>query len=573
MTPANQELGPLDRILIIGITISILLLAVLRFAGIPDQYAILFEYSRNSSQFPNDLYLNNTFFFDASYYFTINALLGLDQNEIISFTLYLAITAITAYFAFQLLSRHFGLKKPIEILFIILLMCFLDRNFPLSPWTGIIPTAPGIPAMFAWSLGIAAIYCMLEKRIWLSSALITFVISLHIVGDFILFPILFFFVILSKEISYKKIAALILPVVYLSIKYITASITLPSGANAEPLYELVKEMAGLDTYILDHPTIVIVFFAASMLIFPVFIWRISLTDAANPNLLAFFKALWLASFLVILFFIFYTTFGYRYFYYPPLIMLFPARAMNYYALFFYLISYVLILQTTKLTSIEKISMILALVLFHLKSIGGILYPGLILFGGILVSRITGQKLQLLKSTRFLIPIGFFAIVALTGAQLLKGGKYFHSFNVLGWEHLNRWTQTIDADESVWNTYKKIRDITSDFAMLPFYRSLDGKLVGHNSYLNIFAQKSRFIADSPYHFIFNEELLKEHMLRAKAYDEIYESTKNHHPLSEWARNILRSRNVTIVVPIRDSVGLLGWTEKTVIGNFYMLNYAG
>ena len=140
MTPANQELGPLDRILIIGITISILLLAVLRFAGIPDQYAILFEYSRNSSQFPNDLYLNNTFFFDASYYFTINALLGLDQNEIISFTLYLAITAITAYFAFQLLSRHFGLKKPIEILFIILLMCFLDRNFPLSPWTGIIPT-------------------------------------------------------------------------------------------------------------------------------------------------------------------------------------------------------------------------------------------------------------------------------------------------------------------------------------------------------------------------------------------------------------------------------------------------
>ena len=426
--------------------------------------------------------------------------------------------------------------------------------------------------MFVWPLGLAAVYCMLENRIWLSSALITVVISLHVVGDFILFPILFFFIVFNKGLSNNKLAALILPVVYLVIKYLTTSIQLPSGQDAAPLYELAKMWAGLDTYFLDHPTPVIICFAASFIIFPVFWWCLRASEATHPNLLPFLKALWLASLLVVLFFVFYTTFGYRFFYYPPLIMLTPVRGMNYFAFLFYLSSFVLIFQNTKITNIEKISIMLALVLFHLKSLGGILYPSVILIGGVLVSRISSKKLLWFKRSESLIPIGLILIMALTGAQIVKGGKYFHSFNSHGWEHLSRWTQTVEADESVWNAYKKVQNMKTDFTMLPFYRSPQGKLIGDNTYLNIFAKKSNFIADGSYHFIFNSELLEEHKVREKAYNEVFVSTESHRSLSEWARNVLRSRKVTVVVPKRDSAGLKGWTKKLAIGSFYMLQYS-
>ena len=76
MIAGSRELGPLERMIVGVITVCILLVAVLRFSGIPDQYALMFEFSKNPNQYPNDLYLNNTFFFDASYFFSINSLLG-----------------------------------------------------------------------------------------------------------------------------------------------------------------------------------------------------------------------------------------------------------------------------------------------------------------------------------------------------------------------------------------------------------------------------------------------------------------------------------------------------------------
>jgi hypothetical protein len=89
-------------------------------------------------------------------------------------------------------------------------------------------------------VGLMVIYYMLENRIWLSAVIITLMLSLHIVADNMLFPILFFFVVFNKKISNTKLAALLLPMAFLGFKLFNHSVEIPSGQDAEQYYEPVK---------------------------------------------------------------------------------------------------------------------------------------------------------------------------------------------------------------------------------------------------------------------------------------------------------------------------------------------
>ena len=92
------------------------------------------------------------------------------------------------------------------------------------------------------------------------------------------------------------------------------------------------------------------------------------------------------------------------------------------------------------------------------------------------------------------------VIAVTGARIYKGGVYFTSFDTIGWKHIQRWTGTINADESVWIAYKKIQSLKTDFNMLPFFRNREGKLIGENAYLHILAEKSHFIEDEKFFYL-------------------------------------------------------------------------
>jgi hypothetical protein len=562
-----------DKIMVGAMCTFILVLAILRYGGVPDQYAIFYAFSKNPEHFINDLYLNNTFYFDSSYFFAVNNFLGLNNNEAVTFTWYLAVTVMSFYFTYQIISQHFGIKKPLEIFLILLFVSIVDRGFPNGGWGGVIPTAAGIPAMYAKLFGLMAVYYMLEKKIWLSAAIITITISIHISGDFILFPILFFFVIFNKEIPNRNLAALILPVAFLIYRSSTTNLEIPSGSGQEieQAYNLVMRWVGKDSDFLDHPKMVVFLFAASFVAFIAFWRRLVNIDFVNPNLMPFLTALCVASLLLVCFYTFYVYYGYQLFFYSPLIPLAPVRAMNYYSLFFYLSAFVLILQSARLTSTDKIALLLALVMVHGQSIGGILYPAVILTGGFVFSRVSGDKLSWLKGEKALVPLSLALLIALTGARVTTGTVYKTSFNLPGWQYMKRWTKTIDADETVFSAYEKIRDVKSDFNMLPFYRDRNGDLVSLNEYTYILAEKSHFISYDHY-FFFNLKFLAEHKIRKKAYHEIASSIENNKPLSKWVRNVLQNRNVVIVAPQQDSTNLEGWAEKTVIGNFNMLRYS-
>jgi len=562
-----------DRIAISAIVVFLFAISMLRYTGIPDQYATLFAGYNNPEHFLNDIYLNNAFYYKGSYFFAINKYLGLDTSEVHTICWYLVSTAVSFYFTYLIIDRHFGLNAPLQIFVIFLFISLVDRNFPVGGWGGILPTAPGLPAMFARVIALMALYLMLEKRIWLSAALITVVFSIHISGDFILFPILFFYILFNKDCANKNLAALLLPIAFLMFRFLTSSLEVPTGHDAGT-YERVMYMAATDGDFLKQSPMALMLFAISFLGFAVFLRHFGNKDTTkerlSPNLIPLLKAVFVASLLVVVGAILYTSIGYRLYFYPPLIMLGPVRAMNFYSLFFFLSAFVVILQAIKLTSIEKSSLMLALVLIHSASFKGIAYPAVVLVGGIVLSRYFGGKFSWLSTGKSVATLSLILVIALTGARLSIGNVYYTSFDTLGWKHIQRWTKTIDADESVWIAYKKIRSIKADFNMLPFFRNREGKLIGGNAYLHILAEKSHFMEDEKF-FYLNAKKWAEYKVRRKAYDDVSASIENSQLISNSTLDVLRSRKVAIVVPSVDANSLTGWTKKIVLDNYYILHY--
>jgi hypothetical protein len=288
-------------------------------------------------------------------------------------------------------------------------------------------------------------------------------------------------------------------------------------------------------------------------------------------MLPFLKAVYISTILLVIGATIYTTVGYKLYFYPPLILLNPVRAMNFYSLFFILSAFVFTLQTPRLTSLEKASILMALAMLHGHSLGGVLYPTIILIVGFSVSHFTGEKLSWLKGRKALVPLSLAMLIAVTGARTATGTVYYTSFDLLTWEHMGRWRIGLKGtDENVWKVYHKIRDMDANFTLLPFYKSTDGKLK-NSPYLNIIADKPLFKSD-PHFFYLNDELFEENKLRMKALKEVLSSLRNHHPLDEWAIKLLQSRSVTIVAPTADSISLTGWVEQTAINNYTMLRYS-
>lgn len=563
-----------DKIAIVAMSMFILVVAVLRYTGVPDHYSVLYWLFQNTDNFTNDIFLSDPLFFKSSYFFAIDALLGLNSNENVTFAWYLGCTVAALYFTYKIINEHFGLTKPLMVFVVLLFISIVDRNFPIGGWGGILPTTPGIPAMFTRVMALMAIYYMLESRIWLSSFIITMIIALHIPGDFILFPILFFFVVFNKEVPNKNLAALIMPMAFLVYRWLTNSLEIPSGSGEEipQTIDRIMKIADVDGDLFRNKKQIIALFMASLFICIPFWRRLRDLGSSSPSTWPFLKAVYVASVLVVISATIYTTFGLQFFFYPPLIMLNPFRAMNFYSLFFLLSAFVLTLQTLKLTNIEKVSILLALVMFHGHSLGGILYPAIIITGGFIASRFSSDMLSWFKGEKALVPLSLALLIALTGARTATGTYYYTSFDMLSWQHLKRWrlNSLKDVDESVWNAYQKIREMKSDFAMLPYYRTMDGRLM-RSSFLNIFADKPLF-QENDHHFYFSDKLWDEHKLRTKATDEVFSSLEGNNSLSDQTLEMLRSRGVTIVVPSQDSANLSGWTEKITVGSYNMLRYS-
>lgn len=569
--PSLAGLSMSDKILSIFIAFYILAIVTLRFSGIPDQYDVLFTFFDGPEFFPKDIYLNNTFFFESSYYFSINKILGLHRNELISFAYYLVLSVIAIIYSYRIIQKHFGVDDPLVALFVLSFVCVLGRDIPINTWGGIIAIQPGTATMFAKTLGIMAVYYLLENRVWICSALITLTISLHILGDIILPAILFFYIFLNRAINNSKLVVLFLPVLFILYKKFTAGVDVSGGDGVETMFEAIMSYGRHDGDFLAQSKPALAMLVASFLVFPL-LWKRFATKSKQTNSLAIvLKAIYVASLLVFIGSVFYMTIGYKLFLFPPLIMLAPVRAMNYYTLFFYLSVFVLTVQTTRLATLEKVSILLSLVLLHGESIRGFIYPAVVLTGGFVVSRYGGQITKNLGSSRALVITGMIALIGLTSLQVVRGGKYQTSFSSLGWQHIKRWRPTIDGGPEVWNVYDKIRNMPTDFVMLPLTITDEGR-VRTSTYMNIFARKSHFISDG-HHFYFNAKLWNEFLIRKDAYKDLIASLKDGNMLGEQTIEILRSRNVSVVAPAKFEKYLVGWQKKEAIDGFYILRYGG
>jgi hypothetical protein len=556
-----------NNLLGLGLLLFMFILIVLRFNGVPDQYATQFWFYDDPGRYPFDMYMNNNFFFKTSFFYDINKYLGLHRNDLLSLAFYIITAWVGIWFLYRIIERHFGVGQRLLVLMIVLFVCFQGRDIPANSWAGVIPLQPGTFTMFAKGLSFIALFYMLENRIWLSSALISVVVSIHMLGDFIMPIILFFFILLNKETPKKNIAVLILPAAVVIWKKFAGGIEMPPVTEYPTMYEAIMVSGPQDDDFLYQKKLAMLLFAVSFLIFP-FMWR-QLGTRASSSMANLLKATYGASLCVAVFATFYTAYGYKLFLYPPLMLLGPVRAMSFYSLFFFLTAFVLVVQSSRFTTIEKASLVIALIWLHGESPNGIIYPVILLIAGFTASRLVSGKLEILNSTRGFTLMTTCLLVLLMGAQIVRGGVYFTEFNTQGWHYLKRWTRTITADPSVWKTFSGIGTTQKDFIMLPLYRDNGGKLMS-SPFLNILAEKSSFVSTG-HQLFFEPDLWREHLERKKIYEKIVTAVEDKNPLSQDTIEFLRTRDVSIILPVDDANALTGWQKKTVVDDFLLFNF--
>lgn len=550
---------------------SIFVIIILKFSGMPDQYFTLFYYTTHKELFPLDIYFNNTFFFDSSVFFVINSLINGEKNDVIGFFFYLLTTGIGICLIAVCINRHLISGQWSVTLFLVLLLCFLGRDIPPNTWGGIISLGPGTATMLAKTMVFACFLLMLERHILAAAIVTAAVLVIHILGDFILLGILFFFILLDSRTNKRKLIYLLIPLAAVGVKkYFAATTILASGEEARALYDLVLEYGRPDAYFTEQGTPAMVVFFASFLLFP-FMWK-KLPLAAGESFLPLVKAVYFSALCVACGATIYTSFISDYLPIPVLIMIAPVRAMNYYTLIFYLVAFFLIIRTDRLDAELKAACLIALVLLHMESLKGVVYPAVILllgFAGRFTYKMIRKKVLFLPAPSVRV-ITALLLVGITAIQIHRGGVYQTNFSSNGWKYLGRWTINLHTSETTWKAAAALRSRPNDMVLLPIFKSQRSGKYENSSALNMLAQKSQFV-ELGHHFYFNHPMLIEHRIREATRDEVLMALDEGRDINPKAIKVLRSRNAVILVPQVVSSLFQGSANQEPLGEFTLIEY--
>ena len=517
------------------------IIILLRFTGVPNQYANLFNFYNAQNAFPTDIYMNNSFFWESSAYFNLNKFLRLEESDLLSLSLYFAVALIGAFFLYLIIRDYFKVRDPLTIFLIILCVGFLGRDIPVNTWGGIIPIQPGTATMFSKTLGIIVLYCLLTSRYWLASITMTVVFSIHILGDFILFPIFVFYLFFTKNLKARDILSLIIPVTFLIFKLASSNMVSSSFSDSDILFDTVMTYGRQDSDFLYQSPLALILLAISFFAFPILVRQ---NIQFVPRLNELLRSILIVSVLLVIVSSIYTAIGHEFIKINMFIMLAPVRALNYYTLFFYLVAFVWIISNEKFNQAEKACLLIGLIFLHGENLKGILYP-LILVTGVFAMRISSRLISFVDNRFTFHHITILLLFFVTLGQIERGGVYNLVFNDLAWKYLNRWTVQFHAPPDVWHSYYLLRKHGKDFPLLAIYLNGQG-VPSFENYLNIVGRKSFFIENGN-HFYFNAKLWREHLIREEIVKKILKSLNEGLPPSQKVLTQLQTRNMGIMVP--------------------------
>ncbi|MDC0190842.1 hypothetical protein OAJ77_06375 [Rhodospirillales bacterium] len=510
--------------------------------------------------------MNNSFFWESSAYFTLNKFLRLEESDLLSLGWYFAVALIGAFFLYLIIRDYFKVREPLTILLIILCVGFLGRDIPVNTWGGIIPMQPGTATMFSKTLGIIVLYCLLTRRYWLASITMTVVFSIHILGDFILFSIFVFYLCFTKNLKARDILSLIIPVAFLVFKLASSDIVSSSFSDSDILFDAFMAYGRHDSDFLHQSPLALILLVISFFAFPILVRQ---NVQFVPRLNELLRSILIASVLLVIVSSIYTWIGHEFIKINMFLMLAPVRALNYYTLFFYLVSFVWIISNEKFNPAEKACLLIGLILLHGENLKGILYPLIVVTGGF-ATRISSRLISFVDNRFTFHHITILLLFVVTLGQIERGGVYnivfndsenplnrgriginFYDgvynivFNDSAWKYLNRWTVRFHAPPDVWHSYYLLRKHEKDFPLLPIYLNGQG-VPSIGNYLNIVGRKS-FFMEFGHHFYFNAKLWKEHLIRKEIVEKILKSLKDGIPPSQMVLNQLQARNMGIMVP--------------------------
>jgi len=557
MIGVDSARGRLDGTIAL-VVLLILVQVGLRFSGIGESWAAPLNYLNNSEKFPLDMFAGQSFYKDTSLFFALNKFLRVEQNDWAALALYLAACATTIYFTYQILTRFFSVKDASTALFLVLLLIFVDRKIPLHNWSGVIPVINGFSGVIGHALAFSIIYFILRNRIGVAAVLLTVMLSFHVKANFVLGPILFFYVLFNRAIPNINLGWLVLPGSFVLFKLFTSVSMDATPEDLHLLYELALRYEGQDSVFLREGWHTIALLVLSFVIYP-FLYR-----HFDKNVRSYGLAVLITAAFTMAIAILYTSYGYQYWPNPMLLMLGPIRAFKFYTFLFYVMSFVLILHSDRLTRIEKLFSMMALITFHANSWGGIIYPAFLLAVGVLAPRSIGllsdrkvpgasplkAALDYVNGLR-LEAVGCALIILLVGFQMWRGGVYGAHRDFSEYRYINRWTMGLAADQATWEAYLAMaqKEKSRDFLLFPLY--LRKGTYAWMYYWNMITEKSPFMEEG-LHFYFNARLARWYKTHRSMGDRLLRSLNTGQKIPDDVIEYLTKMNAHVMIPadVRD-----------------------
>ena len=355
---SNTNPHPSHFILFVG---AFLFLTFIKYGGNGHYfYMDLFQHLLNPGSYPNDIFIQKSFVFKSSPWFSIVQYFRIDlDNDFVGYFWQILLATISLVAFTKTLKKFFAIEHITTIYVIILATIFLDSYRLIEgPYSGLICEHSCTQTQIAFQLSFVFIYLLLTERFLWASLALSVILLLTLKTYWILWPIGILYIMRNQELKKTPIIYFCIPIVLVAINRAFNNVSSLSATKLQLVLmcqNILSRDGNEDAFHLQSKAVLFAL-ALSFIVFFVLMKRF------NDKISTFFSSVFLISFANCIAGGFYAWKGYLVYPNPVLILLSPVRSMSFYVFCFYLILGIVFLKS-KVHEIFKTTLIVFFIIY------------------------------------------------------------------------------------------------------------------------------------------------------------------------------------------------------------------
>ena len=504
-------------------------LSFMTFAGAKTHYFFPIDLIFGKAAFANDIYVQSTYIFKTTLFFSLIKALGLYlNNDSVAIAWHMGLSALGTVYLWRTLRLALPEAERLTIWVLTLLLAQGSFKLLEAVYASPISLHNTNPSELANTLSFVALYHLVAGRAWAASAFMALMLLFAARGEFLLVAIAG--LLFVKD--WPRLASLILPLA--AVVYLARLADYPKDpASIAAITANVFEREGSQVALHLHGWFPNLLLASSLVLQPLLLRRLSDSPWRRVGV-----AVAVVSILAYLFGLAYTWIGYRWLSSPPLILLSFPRAMKFHTIFFLGTAYILLLRGRETTSWRVALLLTALLL--LKP-----YPGPAAAAAVLAALAFVPVPRRLAALPFPPAMGALALCLAVLAVQVPRSLPMSSASFSGFGRIERWTRYGQMAPEEWAGYRQLAEDGGDYPIIALTTRAGGVGFAPDDVYTM-AHKSRLISEAA-HLYFRPDLWPESETRLDVVGRAMAALNAGHRLDPQLAVFLAERQAALVLP--------------------------